>query len=151
MEPIVFLDFDGVVALDSELASPYGIRVPKFDPVLVGRLEKMCLRVGASVVVSSSWRNGWETDVWSAYLANAGLVQTNVIDSIPLFQVQRSDEWTRGHEIMAWVTRHWPMKVYCALDDWKMDVLEGRSVVVNPRVGLTDEDCEKAVRILKGG
>ena len=50
---VVFVDFDGVLLDDAWLLAR---RAHELSPVLVARLDALCHRTGAAVVVVSGWR-----------------------------------------------------------------------------------------------
>jgi hypothetical protein len=157
--PIVFLDIDGV--LNSEQWYAHGAscnEVPNWqpsthrsllersiDPACVQRLNRLLQRTGAVVVVSSSWRKEHQLSEIVSIIEAKGFCG-EVIGVTP------SDDGTlsRGGEIARWLKENVPRGVaYVAVDDGVETGLPADVVVVTSKdTGLTDEDVERAIRIL---
>lgn len=174
-KPIIFLDFDGVLNTDRHYAElkikglstedQYGAL---FDPVAVGNLRKIVEATHAQIVVSSSWRYlGLEElqmmwhdrdlpgrvvaltpmNIDDDELLNTDLSQLDVITADMFCS-------SRGKEIQAFFHEAgyvFKLPPYVILDDLK-DVLseqEDHFIRINPVVGITEKDAERAVEILK--
>jgi hypothetical protein len=149
---LVFLDFDGVImtAASYALARPTLASLPaderhtrmaheRMDPALVANVSALCQRIGADVVLSTSWRGSADEDrerlegvLWARGLSpNVPVVgQTPRLD-----ERAPSGEWLgrrRGAEIVAWLDRHRPgwarEDVVLLDDDCDMDPLADRWV-----------------------
>lgn len=166
MSKVVFLDFDGVLntgrwyaQMDADsVADEYG---SVFDPLAVANLERILTETDAEIVVSSSWkfmglakmRDMWKdrnlpgkvigltpNSVSDEFLLNADL------DYIELLSI-------RGQEIKEWLTLHGKdVGHYVILDDTYDILPEQKShfVLIDPNVGITEDDAEKAIAILNG-
>ena len=64
----------------------------------------------------------------------------------------RTGEWQkrgRGWEIMDWLERHEAIESFVILDDWNdMEPVRNHLVLINPSLGLTEEDVQEAIKIL---
>jgi hypothetical protein len=157
--PIVFLDIDGVLNSEqwySQAASRKGepsTQTPtqrsllerSIDPACVQRLNRLLQRTGAVVVVSSSWRKKHRVSEIISIMKARGFCG-EVIGVTPSDDGMQS----RGEEITSWLKKNVPRGVaYVAVDDDVETGLPTEFVVVTSRkTGLTDEDVERAVRIL---
>jgi len=142
MQPVLFLDFDGVIA-DASQAPP----LERLRPACVLRLDRLVRDLGARVVVSSTWRTSTPPEVLRGYLAHHGY--TGEVDSVtPVLK-----GWTRGEEIRVWLSAHnaWSAP-FVILDDWPLPEFTGlhdRLVSTEYDAGLTDADCERAVQMIE--
>ena len=173
--PLIFLDFDGVLNTENYFAKMtvegvptrdyYG---PKFDPKAVANLQKIIEVTDAWIIVSSSWRYmglkelqrmwtdrnlpGWVAGITPLHTDDEKLLETDLsqLDEIAAEMFCSS----RGNEIKAYfdevlqVNSH--MQRYVILDDLK-DVLseqEDHFIRINPVVGITEKDVEKAIEVL---
>ena len=118
------------------------------DPLCIERINLICEKFGAKVVVSSDWRisSGWQNR-----LEKAGL--KNIIDKTPVTvfgSYGKTYHFTRGEEIQMWLEWHPNVSNYVIVDDredMQQDQLD-HFVKVNPYRGFTDEDMKKAMTIL---
>ena len=175
--PLIFLDFDGVLNTENHFAKMtvegvptrdyYG---PKFDPKAVANLQKIIEATDAWIIVSSSWRYmglkdlqrmwadrnlpGWIAGITPLHTDDDKLLETDLSqqDEITAEMFNSS----RGNEIKAYFDE--VLKVssetqrYVILDDLK-DVLpeqEDHFLRIDPIVGITEKDVEKAVEVLMG-
>jgi len=118
------------------------------DPLCIERINLICEKFGAKVVVSSDWRisSGWQNR-----LEKAGL--KNIIDKTPVTvfgSYGKTYHFTRGEEIQMWLEWHPNVSNYVIVDD-REDMQQNQLdhfVKVNPYRGFTDEDMKKAMTIL---
>lgn len=159
---VIFLDFDGVLNSDRWLAvigqewtaAGQGAPIPRprhIDPAAVGLLNQLVDRTGAVVVVSSAWRTLGITEC-RAILRQRGCV-ARVVGATPLFVPRQrlSERVIRGREIRAWLSRRRKVERFVVLDDMGAAEFEGMwdsLVQTDGRKGLTQDDVERAVRIL---
>jgi hypothetical protein len=165
---LIFLDFDGVLNNDLELADYFGKNKDNdcVVPEMIGRLNKIVEATGAKVVISSTWRNLFDLDVLSEkYLKGNGFIG-EVIDKTPdhgrkISFCERS-RGLRGSEIKAWLDKcEDNVEAFVILDDDAdmepiMDHLVQTSFhsypadKVNPERlgGLQDEHVQKAIDML---
>lgn len=163
---IVFLDIDGVLnhqqLYDANLAR--GTPTPPdgwIDRACVARLNELCARTGASVVISSSWRTyaSIPGQPVGGFAGTVGVLRAcgltaEVIGATPdhatpemRAQQERAPRWP---EIRAWLEAH-PAARWVVLDDSEIPgTPEDRFVRTDIAVGLTDDDCERAARALDG-
>ena len=114
------------------------------DPFCVDKINFLCDKMGAKIVISSDWRiaSGWQNR-----LEKAGL--KNIIDKTPI-TIWGGYKFSRGEEINMWLETHLSVKNYVIIDDredMQNDQLD-HFVKVNSYYGFTDEDMEKAIKIL---
>lgn len=152
MQPIVFLDVDGVLnsAAWFDTRGPRPPDRPLFDhnidPATVTRLNRLCSATNAGIVVSSTWRFG-------ATVAELRLDFQRVGCTAPI--IGKTPERGRGprcDEIALWLVRRvLPLPAFVILDDdADMFVLTPRLVRIDHAVGLTDADVERAIALLQG-
>ena len=173
--PLIFLDFDGVLNTENHFAKMtvegvptrdyYG---PKFDPKAVANLQKIIDATDAWIIVSSSWRYmglkemqrmwtdrnlpGWVAGITPLHIDDEKLLETDLsqLDEITAEMFCSS----RGNEIKAYFDEvlqvNSDRQRYVILDDLK-DVLpeqEEHFIHINPVVGITEEDAERAIEVL---
>ena len=173
--PLIFLDFDGVLNTENHFAKMtvdgvptrdyYG---PKFDPKAVANLQKIIEATDAWIIVSSSWRYmglkdlqrmwtdrnlpGWIAGITPLHTEDDKLLETDLsqLDEITPEMFCSS----RGNEIKAYFDEVLQVnndtQRYVILDDLNEVLPEQESHFnrINPIVGITEEDAEKAVKIL---
>ncbi len=163
---VVFLDIDGVLnhqqLYDANLAR--GTPTPPdgwIDRACVTRLNELCARTGANVVISSSWRTyasipgqpvgGLAGTV--GVLRACGLT-AEVIGATPdhTTEAQRAkqERAARWPEIRAWLDAHPEVERFVVIDDCEVTAPADRFVQTSLAVGLTDNDCERARAALLG-
>jgi len=160
---VVFLDFDGVLNHDALfLALPRDRTTAdcltdarSFDPACVERVNVICERTGAVVVVSSSWRCMFGMADIRGILKRHGLRAKVIGDTPRLHRTPDGEERVRGHEIQAWLdarARRQTIESFVILDDSAdMAHLLPRLVRTPFATGLGDEHVEQAVAMLGGG
>lgn len=151
---IIFLDFDGVLnnwdwlgKQQEHLAEP----IKHFDPECVTRLNAICERTKAKVILSTSWRLMFphETLIW--LLEHVG-ARVDVIGQTP--RPRFSDN--RWDEIFHWLTDTKYDGRYAVLDDdvreYEMHDYRDRLVRTSlAHGGLLPEHVERACAILGEG
>lgn len=174
-KPLVFLDFDGVLNTERHFAELKGKGLPfkdkygpLFDPEAVKNLKKIIDVTSAQIVASSSWRYMGLEDLQRMW-HDRGL-PGKIVGITPLHtdddklletDLSQLDEITadmfcssRGNEIKAYfeevLSVDAAMQRYVILDDLK-DVLpeqEDHFIRIDPIMGITEKDAEKAIEIL---
>ena len=159
---VVFLDFDGVLNHDALfLALPRDRTTAdcltdarSFDPACVERVNVICERASAVVVVSSSWRCMFKMAVIRSILKRHGLRAKVIGDTPRLHRTPDGEERVRGHEIQAWLDARakWQaIESFTILDDSAdMAHLLPQLVRTPFATGLGDEHVEQAVAMLEG-
>lgn len=146
---IVVLDFDGVLN-GIETREPMSPVVDGLflNEVLVAKFNRIVERTGAKVVLSTSWRKAG-IDACSRALRAVGFIG-EIIGATPDFRpVGQSSPYTpRSDEIRAWLAAN-PVDAFVVLDDHDDCEVDGRTVQTDTLVGLTDDDVERAVKILE--
>lgn len=150
---------DGVLnhsRLYSALGPKLGHTVPPdwIDPECVARVNQICERTGAVIIISSSWRYTNITSIFPGVLPvlrQCGLKHeimgyTPVIEDMNTIMERGGSRWS---EISAWLEANPGIEDWVALDDcdW-LGFPEGRFVRTDITVGLTDADVEQCVMIL---
>lgn len=151
-QPIIFLDFDGVLNTEQyqmELAiegrPTKDMWGPLFHPRAVENLRKILDATHALLVISSSWRCvhglGGLRMMW-----DVRTLPGEIHDTLP----RELSYLSRGEEIKNWLNLH-NQPDYVIIDDLNdfMPSQYDRYVEVNPIMGITDEDAQKAIAILK--
>lgn len=139
---VIFLDIDGVLntpplaALREDAA---------LCPERVARLEELCARTGAVLVLSSTWRRLYGLSDIRGWLVEKGLSRGRLIDRTPVLPGRY-----RGEEIAAWLESVGPrVKTFVILDDdADMADLGDRLVQTTTQDGLQDAHVERAAELL---
>lgn len=149
--PVIFLDFDGVLNTEQYQATLAVEGKPAkdrwgmlFDPRAVNNLRRILDSTGSVIVVSSSWRRIYSLDrlrvMWSARE-----LPGEIVDAIPCGSYYIS----RGEEINCWLDRN-GRPDYVILDDVDefMPGQRNRYIEINPIVGITASDANRAIELL---
>lgn len=146
---IVFLDIDGVLNSAQYIRSQRykrkedkGLGFPDtdLDEVAIRLVNFLCKITGASIVISSAWREF--SDCVPALRRNG--LQAKIRGKTP-----KDGGWCRGREIQEWLTVNL-CDEYVILDD-DDDMLQCQQdhfVHIDRRTGITTKDVEKAIFIL---
>lgn len=160
MNPIIFLDIDGVLNSQSyyesdrykekETDNRFDYDLEEIDERAVSYLSDLIKETNADIVVSSTWRNRYSVEEFQKLLEAKGLVG-KVIGKTP----RCGEDCIRGNEILKWmktnIKDYSDFNCYVILDDdsdmlyWQRNNL----IVVDGSVGLTSTLCYRAKRILK--
>ena len=163
---IIFLDFDGVVTAKNGTPGSYMTHGPGEygpTPVCVDRLMKLVKDSGAKIVISSNWRkfdvdgpgsiweNPWYGGVKNPLPGFIPMLGDAYLESLPAIRLCKAavaDYWL--------LAKKSGVESFVALDDMcaregydQFEPFRGRYINTDPETGLTDEDCEKALVILK--
>lgn len=140
---VVFLDFDGCLN-----TYPIGKNRFHLDKVPVINFEYLLKRVPElKIVISSAWRiHGLE--FCQKALESYGIDPRRVID-ITGKEVLGTQSH-RGNQIEHWLKKNPEVKKFVILDDsHDMEPYMDRLVRTGPTVGLSEDDVERAMAILK--
>ena len=150
---VIFLDFDGVLNSNAflrslsrtALSTPAALcNEEMIDPVNVARLQRLIDATDAEIVISSSWRCVHGIPELGRVLAARGCKRWPY-DVTPGTFSHRP----RSQEIREWLyDTDEEVSAFVVLDDTRDAVIEGHTVLTNPKVGLTDADVERAIAIL---
>jgi hypothetical protein len=135
---VIFLDIDGVLAPIRQW-DRYG----DLDPACIRVLNDIVARVGADIVVSSTWRYGKTVAELQAILEAQGFAG-RVVDVTPTGAPGSG----RGDEIAAWLANH-EVGGYVIIDDHG-DVGELRThlVLTQPADGLRPAHVSQVIAML---
>jgi hypothetical protein len=116
---ILYTDIDFVLSLGSEMYSTqtkWG-NVFRFNEKAVSVYNKILLRTGASIVVTSDWKNDFTFKQLQEMFEWNGVCRTpvDVTPNIPGRTLQKLEEW-RAKEILQHVEEHKP-SAWVAIDD----------------------------------
>lgn len=144
MGPVIFLDIDGVVH-PVQVTREYQL----FRREKMSLLRHLVQQSNASIVLSSAWRLAPRTmQIVNQQLVRHGLEK--VIDKTADFGYAGK----RSAEILQWVKQHEP-SAWIAIDDIDLAADESRLnnhfLHTNSQVGLTAEQCELGLRLLRLG
>lgn len=153
---IVFFDIDGVFnytdwyVSDRNPGTLFG-QEGELDPLVVERFNTLWKETGADFIMSSDWRLDFEDAC--KRLRNVG-AEFPIIGFTPchLFDSTQKDK-TRGAEIQHWINDNFTDSKnfnFVIIDD-RTDFLREQKknfVHINPKIGFTDENLNKCVRIL---
>ena len=150
--PIVFLDFDGVLNTEQYQARltvdgkpTKDMWGPLFDPHAVENLRQILDEMDAQIVISSSWRYAHSLGSLRMMWEVRGL-PGEICDTLACGATYIS----RGEEIECWLERN-NRPDYVIIDDLDDFFPAQRDYYVetNPIVGITEADAQKAVEILR--
>lgn len=140
MMKYLFLDIDGVM---NSAADRFSVKLVSDAPF--ERLKKIIDATGAKIILSSSWRRGYEhgtCDLLKQRLAEYGL---SIEDITPI------NNNRRGRQIQEWLMTHDYDKnvdTFAILDDESFDILAlypEQMVKTDPMIGLTDYHVWKCI------
>jgi Swiss Army Knife RNA repair-like protein len=135
---VIFLDIDGVLA-PIRRWDRYG----DLDPACIRVLNDIVARVGADVVVSSTWRYGKTVAELQAMLEAHGF-SGRVVDVTPTGAPGSG----RGDEIAAWLAEH-EVSGYVIIDDHgDVGELRAHLILTQPAHGLTAADAPRVIATL---
>lgn len=157
--PVVFLDFDGVVntlmiykepikarrllqkdGYYFDLCYPQDKRVSNTQAILW--LEKLCKEFNADIVITSTWRKDYELACECLY--NSGLSkEIKIIDKTPWL------DGYRGKEIDAWLKKHSCPAFVILDDDTDMAPYMDHLVKTDSDTGITVMIYERAKQLLQ--
>ena len=140
----ILLDFDGVLTSDDytrmsvlghRQANLFGVDF--FDPTCIEALRYIIEKTGASVIISSSWRD----------LGMDRLGKVWIHNSLPGELAGTTPEWIlmKKDALLDWVDGH-PEDRYVVIDDADLDI--PFQVRTDPVTGLTSTEAEMAIKIL---
>jgi hypothetical protein len=149
---VIFLDVDGVLN-NCHTRTRTSDGWCFVDNGLVARLKKLLDLSGARLVLSSTWREGWNQEDESLN----DVFFNELRDKFREFGIEIFDRtgemcehrWQSIKEYME-RPREDPIEHYVIIDDWDdMGEYISHLVWTNPSTGLTDDDVEVALRILE--
>lgn len=149
---VIFLDFDGV--LNSEkYVKAYGGCGVIIDPTRMLLLKQIIDATGAEIVLSTSWREHWDTD--SVKCDNIGREINDIFGQFSLCILDKTPflNRCREDEIAAWLKSNKQVENFAVLDDRFLDSERIRGHFVKTSgysKGLYETSVDKAIDILNG-
>ena len=147
---IIFLDIDGVLNSTesmSKLSKQRKEHIDLPDKKLIDNLNYILDKTNAKIIVSSCWRYTHSEFSLDIILYLCGLQPYKVIGITPTVHMNR----VRGQEIQVWIDKNKERINNFVIidDDTDMGNLSRYLVKTNSKVGLTRDDAEKAIKILR--
>ena len=154
----IFLDVDGILNNQYSCSSCQGYKGIDDDKLI--RLKKIVDDTGAVIVISSTWRLGYNNDghyldaFWKYLEEKLKEQELSIYDVTP--NIARKH---RGEEILRWLVDHPEVDKYVILDDDDYDFWQIGPEITDYLVqtdfyakdgGLQDKHVEKAIKILNG-
>lgn len=133
--PIVFLDIDGVICTMRSLLCPKALLpAPRFDPVALGIVARLCTRVAGARVVFNTTHNRRPV----ALMEHTRALETYLHPACPMTRYPDCPD--RLLAIAAWCARYGEGEHtnWVALDD--TPIAHERAILVDPATGLTYRD-----------
>ena len=154
MQPIIFLDFDGVVETiywEQDENGVWNFNVHKHgrqelnNKQAIGWLNELYRRVPYDIVVSSTWRIGMSVEELQNLITNSGFnPEIRVIGATPRLYQQR------GKEIQQWIDdNNFTGKFIIIDDDSDMCHLLPLLVRTDCQLGFTIYDFQKSLKLLQ--
>lgn len=164
MKKYIFLDFDGVLNTQynikalKEQGQPFSDKYGYcFDATAVANFATIIEHTKAEIIISSSWKIGGLSkmlEMWSERALPGKIIDitpSDVLDAKDIDFSNPDDLVGRGREIEQWIRQNGRAKDrYVILDDLD-DLLLSQNpffIQIDPRIGITAGDVEKAIRIL---
>lgn len=118
---ILFLDIDGVLNTKNQLRRQLlrGEKANRFDwcPIAVKHITLLTEKLGAQIVVTSTWRYEYSLEELKKLFHQNGINQNYVADVIPSL-INEDGSATRGEAIQAWIeANHSHSDLHLVLDD----------------------------------
>ena len=159
---VIFLDIDGVLNCDTSKSychdDTYGI-ITGIDSDKVKRLAKIVEETKAQIILSSDWKIGWNIHYVGRKPSHVKYLDNHLYKKGKLIIKDKTPDinkgWSRGEEILSYLKTHPDIDNYVILDDTFFDdfiikEIEEHLVLTDYKVGLTDENVQSAIKILKG-
>ncbi len=149
MDPILFLDFDGVLHPDPCEVDEYFRRVPMLEEVLREFAP-------IQVVISSSWGQIHPLDELREFFADD--LKDRVIDvtrgGLRMLEDQVPTElwnFVREAQCFVWIRENRPGVPWLALEDqaWRFDPASAHVLLIDGKTGITDADMQELRRRLR--
>ena len=130
--PIIFLDFDGVII-------NYDYKFTKVSEKCLKNLHQLVKETNAKIVISSTWR------LCKSRKELSQMIKLPILDITPELK-----DCIRGNEIDKWLAKN-PVKRYIIIDDDDdMGIHKDRLIQTQSMIGLTEQDVLRALELLKG-
>jgi len=152
--PIVFLDFDGVVETiywDKDVDGSWSLNVHKYNhkelnnKQAIGWLNELYNQIPYDIVITSTWRISMSAEELQDLLIRSGFnPKIKVIGTTPILHLPR------GIEIKQWIEENGFKSKYIIIDD-DSDMCDLLPVLVRTdcQLGFTIYDYQKALKLLQ--
>jgi len=141
---IIFLDIDGVLATGRVTRIFRGHQYCWIEPELCSVFNAITDSVEAGIIISSTWKTQHDYSTLVGYLREAG-VTGNIIGTTP-----NTFSGIRGREIKLWLEEQKQDRHIVVIDDlYDVFPLEQWHIQPSEDIGLTQEEAQKAVEVLK--
>ncbi len=164
MGNVIFLDIDGV--LNSNFwneGHQREISDGKYiDTEKVKLLSELVKEAEAAIILHSGWRFWFDENVeptrpeaeyLTSLLRNEGMVVAGMTPDLTTEEIKRTKKFSKvkAEEILMWLNNHPETESWVVLDDLELhnDDIASRQVMTDPEQGLTEDDVEQALRILR--
>lgn len=152
---VIFLDIDGVLnSKNSKTHAPSGCH--GLESSKLKKIGQIIDKTGAKVVLSSTWKSEINKNI--KYVTADGKYMLNKFKydgKFILFDKTPDAETSlqRGKEISAWLYNHPTVEKFVIIDDIEFNDmgyfgLLNNLVLTDGDIGITDEDVNKAIKIL---
>lgn len=158
---VIFLDVDGVINSAQICGKKGGPTCEGYwgiSTILLRKLKKIVDETGAIIILTSSWKANWIKYVKRITVDPFGKYLNNKIRKfgMEISGTTAGCEMTcfdRGQGISVWLKKHKDVTHWVVLDDVVFDDYENYGIMphlvhTDEQVGLTDDDVEKAIKIL---
>ena len=161
---VIFLDIDGVLnSIDTlimrDITRSMGYESTSIDDNMVERLSNIVNNTGAVIVLTSTWKNGFEFKEGNAIaLDKESAILLNMFSNygITIYDKTSNDpNGKRDSEILSWLADHYrEVEDYVIIDDKYIynSMLEPHFIKTNftgsGELGLCDNHVERAIDIL---
>lgn len=151
MKGLIFLDFDGVINQCDKQGWMITRTESGLDPILVRNVATLVEATGASVVLSTTWREQEDFTVLKQLLQDHGLAPQHVVGTTPIIV-----ECARGFEIAQYLDQERHEGRFVVLDDndtGRFDMVPVRNHLVQTdcRAGFVQRDLKRAKYLLTEG
>ena len=153
-KPIIFLNIDGVLISENYIRNNSGnilnlYRIidnkyyMNFEPDKIDLLKKLVDEVDSYIVISSYWCETNDLNTIKKIFSKYEL-DDKIIDLVK-FDVKKN-----GYRIQNWINNQ-DSKIdnYIIIDDANIGILDDKQIKCNPSVGLSKNDVEKSIKLLK--
>jgi hypothetical protein len=158
IRPLLFLDIDGVLnsvqfyVKHKKLHAARGQGLYSMDPACVNRVEQICDEARCDIVIMSTWRRIHSISDIARYFMLTGYGKVPpIVGATPVLSSLRHEQ-QRGSEVDAYLFTKMPISYvgkFVCLDDHHGFYSHQPFVFIDSETGLTDQDVEKAVLLLK--
>jgi len=172
MMKVIFLDIDGVLNNENTFIKKYkefsstGKIIPEIDMQMVMRLKQIVNATGAVIVLSSSWKLGWDINFTKCSQHCKDLILIFSEYNLKIFdKTPNIEHGNRQREIKEWLKNHPETEKFVILDDEttflmdfvgkqlvKTSILPDGVMLTNMKdtTGLQEKHVKEAIKILEG-